>query len=53
MPTPICPQCQRETVKQIESWQISADHTMTEPPTSMWACTDPTCLHKWPRTPSD
>lgn len=33
----------------MESWRISFAHTVEEPPQSMWACHNPTCLYKWPR----
>jgi hypothetical protein len=52
MSNPICPKCQGEQVKQFESWAIT-DLKVTEPPKPMWACTEPTCQHKWPREMSD
>jgi hypothetical protein len=43
-----CPKCQSE-VKPIESWTISPGYKVNEPPQPMWACLNPTCLHKWPK----
>jgi hypothetical protein len=48
-----CPKCKSERIKHFESWAISFDHKVTEPPASMWACLNPTCLHKWRREASE
>ena len=43
-----CPQCQSQNAKPFITWTLSA-RKMTIPPLRMWACLNPTCLHKWPR----
>jgi len=44
-----CPKCQSEGVKPVERWRISSTLQVAEPPQPVWACSNPTCLHKWPR----
>jgi len=46
-----CPKCQQE-VKSIESWRISPELKVEEPPQPLWACPNPSCLHKWPQESS-
>jgi|KBSSwiStaDraftv2_1062776.scaffolds.fasta_scaffold00706_9 hypothetical protein len=48
---PKCPKCQQE-VKSIESWRISPELKVEEPPQPLWACPNPSCLHKWPQESS-
>ena len=44
-----CPQCDGQNVKPLVSYPISHDK-QEGPPMSMWACKNPTCLHKWPQS---
>jgi len=43
-----CPQCQSQNAKPFMTRTLSG-RKMTIPPLRMWACLNPTCLHKWPR----
>jgi len=43
-----CPQCQSQNGKPFMTRTLSG-RKMTIPPLRMWACVNPTCLHKWPR----
>jgi hypothetical protein len=43
-----CPKCQRQNAAPFMSWTLSG-RKMTIPQLRMWACLNPTCLHKWPR----
>ena len=49
----ICPKCTRDKVKHFESWSITFDRKVPEPPTPMWTCLNPTSLHKWRREESE
>jgi len=53
VPSPNCPKCNTENPKAIHSWRITAAHKIAEPPQPMWACLNPTCLHKWPKESTD
>ena len=47
-----CPNCSGQNVKPMESWEIN-DLKVTDLPKPMWASTEPTYLHKWPRESTD
>src|ERR1041385_1012716 len=48
-----CPKCNSASVKPVMMWRMaSADGTVQAPPQPMFACQDPSCLHKWAR-PTD
>jgi hypothetical protein len=49
----ICPKCNSDNVKPVTIWRMaSANGSVQAPPQPMFACQEPTCLHKWAR-PSD
>jgi hypothetical protein len=43
-----CPKCQSQNAKPFMTWTLTG-RKMTIPQLRMWACLNPTCLHKWPR----
>ena len=48
VPNQTCPKCNGLNVKSIERWEIS-EFKVEESAIPMWACKEPTCLHRWPR----
>jgi len=49
----ICPKCNSDNGKPVTIWRMaSANGSVQAPPQPMFACQEPTCLHKWAR-PSD
>jgi hypothetical protein len=47
-----CPKCQTGNANPIVSWTITG-RKMTMPQLRLWACLNPTCLHKWRREASE
>jgi hypothetical protein len=47
-----CPKCQSQNATPFMSWTLSG-RKMTIPQLRMWACVNPTCLHKWRREESE
>jgi len=48
MSSSTCPKCNSANPQSIHGWSLSFAYKVAGPPGPMWACLNPTCLHKWP-----